>query len=249
MATSDEVTAPRSVSSARAVSPAVSNATPSSQSSSRRHDSSTGRSEVARPRRLIVAGTSPLLHERMPAAPRRRTGVGGELPCTPVGRTELCAVAVRLLEVVADDLVRRVRLAVQPVRETLVQARAVGLRQAVVGDVAHEHVVEAERLLTPGARTGRTRPSRTSSNRWPESVAAASAGERSTRARCANSRPMTAARWSSARSSASSRSSRLSSSASSEGGTSSRTPRPRSFTCAKSCSAKSGLPAVTSTMR
>ena len=51
---------------------------------------------------------------------------------------------------VADDLVRRVRLAVQPVGEALVQARAVGLRQAVVGDVAHEHVVEAERFLRAG---------------------------------------------------------------------------------------------------
>jgi hypothetical protein len=50
--------------------------------------------------------------------------------------------------VVADELIGLASL-VQPVRQTLVQLRAHGLRQRNVGDVAHEDVVEAEAAAPP----------------------------------------------------------------------------------------------------
>ena len=56
---------------------------------------------------------------------------------------ELDAIRVRLLEVVADDLVRVVA-AVEVLSDALVQFRPVRLRYPAVGDVADEDVMEAE---------------------------------------------------------------------------------------------------------
>ncbi len=64
---------------------------------------------------------------------------------------ELAAVGVRLLEVVAEDLVELEEIpavALEPFGEPLVQLRADGLRQRVVGRVANQHVAEAERVVT-----------------------------------------------------------------------------------------------------
>ena len=84
---------------------------------------------MARPRRLIAAGTSARSRRRMPAAPSRAPASAASCLRAAVWRAELRAAAVRLLEVVADDLVRRVRLAVEPVGEALVQSERGLLRQ------------------------------------------------------------------------------------------------------------------------
>ncbi len=68
-----------------------------------------------------------------------------------VERAELRQVAMGLLEVVAEDLlVLGCALAVHAVRpldELLVERRARALENALVGGVADEDVVEAERVL------------------------------------------------------------------------------------------------------
>ena len=85
--------------------------------------------------------------------PRRLRSCDEQFGCLPrkrlrgrVGRAELGAVAVGLLEVVADDLVafdeRRAGL-VEPAREALVQLGARCLRQRVVGRVSDQQVAEA----------------------------------------------------------------------------------------------------------
>src|SRR5262249_8080965 len=61
---------------------------------------------------------------------------------------ELRAVPVRLLEVKADNLVQRIRPRVEPAREPLVQFGARRLRNRAIGDVPHEDVLKAERVLT-----------------------------------------------------------------------------------------------------
>ena len=63
-------------------------------------------------------------------------------------RVELPAVAVRLLEVVAEDLVALDELlAVQPVRELLVQSCPRRLGQGLIGGIADQDVAKAEGLV------------------------------------------------------------------------------------------------------
>ena len=70
----------------------------------------------------------PLVYLVMHACgPEMRPGIDRELPRTPVGLRELHPVAVGLLEVVADDLVRSVRLRREPVSERLVELGTLGL--------------------------------------------------------------------------------------------------------------------------
>ena len=78
-----------------------------------------------------------------------------------VQRAELGEVAVRLLEVVAEDLLVLRRAfavdAVRPLDELLVERRASALEDPVVGGVADEDVVEAKRfLLDRSTESGRT---------------------------------------------------------------------------------------------
>src|SRR5207248_11309723 len=77
--------------------------------------------------------------------------VGAELVPVVVERPQLRQVAVRLLEVVAEDLLVLARAvavdAVGPADELLVQRRARALEQSLVGRVPDEHVVEAPRIL------------------------------------------------------------------------------------------------------
>ena len=79
----------------------------------------------------------------MPAAPSRPPASAASLARTAVEPTQLGSQPVSLLEVVADELVGLAAL-VEPVGQTLVQLRSLGLGQRCVGHVAHEDVVEAE---------------------------------------------------------------------------------------------------------
>ena len=66
-------------------------------------------------------------------------------------------VPVGLLEVVADERVELVGALLEPVGVALVQARALGLRDRVVGGVAEQEVAEAEarpRRRAPAGRGG-----------------------------------------------------------------------------------------------
>ena len=90
--------------------------------------------------------------ERAPSCgcePRRT--VGAERPPVVVQRAEVGEVAVRLLEVVAEDLLVLGRTlavdAVRPLDELLVEGRASALEDPFVSRVANEDVMEAERLF------------------------------------------------------------------------------------------------------
>src|SRR5262249_50272578 len=67
-----------------------------------------------------------------------------------VGPSELCAVAGRLLEVIAEQLVELhdlCTLLLEPVREALVEVGARALRQRVVRGVPEEDVMEPEAFV------------------------------------------------------------------------------------------------------
>ena len=69
-----------------------------------------------------------------------------EIVCVLVVALKLCQVPVRLLEVVAHELVRPVA-AIEAFARKLVQLGALRFRDAAIRDVAHEHMVEAEDVL------------------------------------------------------------------------------------------------------
>ena len=117
-----------SVPSAAPSRPAPRSATPNSQTSSSLSESRSGSRSVARSRRFTAAGV------RMPAR-------------NSDGRYAVGAAAEGLLEVVADELVR---LTDEPVGETLVEIRALALRQRRIGDVADQDVVEPEAAVARG---------------------------------------------------------------------------------------------------
>ena len=162
---------------------------------------------------------------------------------------ELGAELVRLLEVVADDLLvaREVAVAgLEPVGEARVQARAQLLRHRRVGDVADEHVVEAEAVVAREERAVGAHellaPERQQRAADPGPVSSSSL----TAPRWKR-RPSTEPRCTTARSSGSSRSMRAASSAWIDGGTVSASGSSRK--CASSCSTKSGLPSAVATTR
>ena len=102
----------------------------------------------------MAAGVSPRFQACIPrsraASPARREPARVE-----VERAELGVTAVCLLEVVADQLIGAVR---EPLGQPLVEIRPLGLRQACVGDVADQDVMEAEASrTTPAARSPRAR--------------------------------------------------------------------------------------------
>src|SRR5439155_25158118 len=92
---------------------------------------------------------------RFASLPRFDAG-GAEPPASVVGQplrpavgpADRLAVAERLLQVVADELVRLAAL-VEPIREALVQLGALEPRQRGIGDVADEHMVEAVAAANP----------------------------------------------------------------------------------------------------
>ena len=67
---------------------------------------------------------------------------------------QLNEAAVRLLEVVADDLLELLAAAVEPSGDALVEIGTLRLRNPVVGRVADEHVPEAERVVDRLVRDG-----------------------------------------------------------------------------------------------
>ena len=129
---------------------------------SSRSGSSTGRTSPARssrPRRGHVA-PHPTVPPRGGHEPLARAP--GEIAPVLVDRPELGAVAIRLLEVVADDLVQLDEVGavlLEPVGEPLVQVGADGLRQRLVRGVADQQVAEAEGLLVRELRVGSGRTS------------------------------------------------------------------------------------------
>ena len=92
----------------------------------------------------------------MGVAGLRGTQAGSRQPASAVG-SEPVGMAVRptgaqpapvsLLEVVTRELVLDAALEIQPVDEAFVELRARLLRDGVVGDLADQDVVEAERIL------------------------------------------------------------------------------------------------------
>jgi hypothetical protein len=95
-----------------------------------------------------------------------------ERPFRRADRPELLAVAVRLLEVVADDLVVLAVVAVEPVAEALVELRARRLRNARLRDVPEEDVAPVE--VAPVASAGGQSEYRHSSLIWQLGAAIAS---------------------------------------------------------------------------
>jgi len=90
------------------------------------------------------------------ATPVRSASGGGEVLAGAFGQRrvrppKLCLVAGCLLEVVAEELLHLdevLRSLPEPGREALVQPRAGGLRERVVGGISEQQVPEAKAVLT-----------------------------------------------------------------------------------------------------
>ena len=144
---------PRSRTASRSRDPPASrrSASPSSTWTRTRSRGSAIPSESARSSRFTTAWWSPRV-DRAPAG-RPRGEPAARSPSGPGSRrraAELDAVAVSLLEVVADDLVALDELravVLEPAGEALVQVGARRLRERVVGRVADQQVAEAEAVL------------------------------------------------------------------------------------------------------
>ena len=128
------------------------------------------RQHVDRPPQQARGGLHVATRERPPPGRAELARAApAELAALVVERRELEQVAARLLEMEADDLLE-LELAVAlpvhalgPVGEPPVQPRADALRQAVVGRVADQDVVEPEEVgarRRRGARAGAPRPGR-----------------------------------------------------------------------------------------
>ena len=137
---------------------------PYSGSSTSRVGSCSPSSATARRYRLAAACESPRAKARLPGCGQAPRAVGADRDALLVERPEFAQVAVRLLEVVAEDLLELERAvavgvdAVGPAHEVDVQLRARALEQAVVDGVAHQLVVEAvararRRRSSTGGRT------------------------------------------------------------------------------------------------
>src|SRR5829696_1039691 len=79
------------------------------------------------------------------------TGAPREADDTQVARVEFMEVAMCLLEVVADDLIRCPASLLEPGAEALVQLRPCVLRRPGVGDVADQDMMEAVRVVIAAA--------------------------------------------------------------------------------------------------
>ena len=169
-----------------------------------------------------------------PAFERPSTGVGelrggalGDRAALGVERPELGAVAVRLLEVVAEDLLELLLAAALPVDalgpgdEALVHRRPRPLEQRAVRRVLDHQVAEAVDLVVawPGARHGRGTACGSSARRCAGTDGRSESGTSSSIAGCGNARPMTEAGSMIARSSRERSSSRAASRAWIVGGT------------------------------
>ena len=175
---------------------------------------------VARPSRLTVAGVSARFQAPMPADASRSPAQDARRSSSGSLGLELASVAVRLLGVVADELVRLAAL-LEPGPVPFVEVGAPLFRDPRVGDVADQHVVEAKSSPSPGSiRAGRERARAARGARACCRGRPAPRAGRGARPHCAaKSRPITAARSISARSAGSSVSRRLARRASIDGGT------------------------------
>ena len=110
-----------------------------------------GSSETPRSSRLTAAGTSSRANARSPGCREQLARPLAERPSVVVERLEPLPVAVGLLEVVAEELVRRV-VELEPAGEALVEVGARPLRDPGVGGVPDQRVPEAEAVLAGNAR-------------------------------------------------------------------------------------------------
>lgn len=94
-----------------------------------------------------MACTSPRAYARLPGASQTVRRFPRECQSPLAGRPERGETAVRLLEVVADELVQIFIPAVEPTGEALVQFGAELLRDALVHGIADQDVPEAESVL------------------------------------------------------------------------------------------------------
>ena len=121
-----------------------------------------GGQQVAGPHRIVQAAErggatiEALRRTEVAAIPRLLAGRGqpvgrtaGHRPGVVILGTELQSQRMRLLQVVAHELVEigQLGVGVEPPGESLVQARSRLLRQHLVGGVPQEHMMEAEGLL------------------------------------------------------------------------------------------------------
>ena len=111
---------------------------------------------TARESRLTAAGMSPRANARGPADAEARGRALAPAPRCVRRRPELEQRPVRLLEVVADDLLVLAgaipRLDLDPGRESLVQLGPQRLRELAVGGVSDEDVREAKGVVPAGSR-------------------------------------------------------------------------------------------------
>ena len=168
-------------------------------SSGRRIGSSSASSATARRNRFAAACMSPRANARRPADARRRDA------SRPISRAFSSSgpssreIAVRLLEVVAEDLLELEAAAalgvdlVGPAHEVDVQRRAGALEQAVVDGVAHQVMVEAVAAdLGPSKRHRRARTACASAPADGSSIAGRDAlGRQRCDRRRGNCRPIT----------------------------------------------------------
>ncbi|MBA3366894.1 MAG: hypothetical protein H0U03_14110 [Actinobacteria bacterium] len=108
--------------------------------------------QLGRSLQEVEPGTEVLSQDRpAPGGPQPLAGAGGERSPALVVWGQLPPVAIGLPEVVTEQLVELDELGAvlsEPVGELLVQLRALRLRQALVGGVAHQEMAEAERVLS-----------------------------------------------------------------------------------------------------
>ena len=113
-----------------------------------------GREEICRsPQERAAGGEVAAVEGAAAGGSEMAGGTGGEVGELRIAGVELRAVAVGLLEVVADDLVALDELVRrEPVGEALVELGPGCLRERLVGGIADQQVPEAERVV---AREGR----------------------------------------------------------------------------------------------
>ncbi len=116
-------------------------------SSGRRSGSSSGSSVTARPRRSAAARQIASVVRAPAGRCEMAAGSRGEVAAAVRLRPQLDETGVRLLEVVADDLLELLVTTVEPAGEALVEVGALRFRDPVVGGVANEHVAEAEGVV------------------------------------------------------------------------------------------------------
>ena len=136
-----------------------------------RSGSSTDRETSLARATSIVRGMSPRFSARTPATPSRRPPSSASRVSAPIGLAELRPQAVRLLEVVADELVELGDVGqrrVEPVGVALVQLGSQPLGRRAIDRLLDEDVAEPKPAVPP--RAARTRGQRGSAGAHPRSA-------------------------------------------------------------------------------